>query len=80
MFYRQQLAILSSRLQQPRRFLQILAGPRQVGKTTLARQAMAAFGGESHYASADLPAAPDADWIERQWRQDACHRSQGRAQ
>lgn len=80
MFYRQQLAILSSRLQQPRRFLQILAGPRQVGKTTLARQAMAAFGGESHYASADLPAAPDAEWIERQWRQDACHRSQERAQ
>jgi len=68
MFYRPQLTILSSRLQQPRHLLQILAGPRQVGKTTLARQAMAAFGGEAHYASADLPAAPDSIWIEQQWR------------
>ena len=68
MYVRDQLAVLSARLQEPRRFLQILAGPRQVGKTTLARQAMAAFGEQSHYASADLPAAPDAGWIEQQWR------------
>lgn len=68
MFQRPQLATLSTRLQQPRRFLQILAGPRQVGKTTLARQAMERFDGQAHYASADLPAAPDAGWIEQQWR------------
>lgn len=68
MFQRLQLAELIARLQQPRRFLQILAGPRQVGKTTLARQAMSAFQGPGHYATADLPAAPDARWIEQQWR------------
>lgn len=68
MFQRPQLATLSDRLQQPRRFLQILAGPRQVGKTTLARQAIERFDGKAHYASADLPAAPDAGWIEQQWR------------
>lgn len=68
MYQRPQLATLTARLQQPRRFLQVLAGPRQVGKTTLARQAMAAFAGKSHYATADLPAAPDAQWIEQQWR------------
>lgn len=68
MFSRPQLATLNARLQQPRRFLQILAGPRQVGKTTLARQAMAAFAGQTHYATADLPAAPEASWIEQQWR------------
>lgn len=67
-FQREQLATLSTRLQEPRRFLQILSGPRQVGKTTLARQAMQDFGGSSHYASADLPAAPDALWLEQQWR------------
>lgn len=59
MHQRPQLAILNTRLQQPRRFLQVLAGPRQVGKTTLARQAIAAFPGRSHYASADLPAPPN---------------------
>lgn len=68
MYQRPQLAILTSRLQQPRHFLQVLAGPRQVGKTTLARQAMATFAGKAHYASADLPAAPDALWITQQWR------------
>ena len=68
MFIRPQLDTLNARLQVPSRFLQVLAGPRQVGKTTLARQAMAAFAGASHYASADLPAAPDAGWIEQQWR------------
>ncbi len=63
MYQRPQLSLLTSRLQQPRHFLQVLAGPRQVGKTTLARQAMTAFAGKTHYASADLPAAPDALWI-----------------
>ena len=64
---RPQRAELSRRLSQPRRFLQILAGPRQVGKTTLARQAMGFFEGLSHYATADLPAAPDAQWVGQQW-------------
>ena len=68
MFFRPQLETLNARLRQPRRFLQILAGPRQVGKTTLARQAMGTFAGEAHYATADLPAAPDVNWIEQQWR------------
>lgn len=79
MFIRPQLSILSTRLQQPRRFLQILAGPRQVGKTTLARQAIERFDGQAHYASADLPAAPDAGWIEQQWRLARLLTAQGAA-
>lgn len=79
MFLRPQLPILSTRLQQPRRFLQILAGPRQVGKTTLARQAIERFDGQAHYASADLPAAPDAGWIEQQWRLARLLTAQGAA-
>lgn len=79
MFQRSQLAVLSTRLHQPRRFLQILAGPRQVGKTTLARQAMERFDGQAHYASADLPAAPDAGWIEQQWRLARLLAAQGQA-
>lgn len=68
MFERPQLAVLTARLQQPARFLQILAGPRQVGKTTLARQALSGFPGPVHYATADLPAPPETLWIEQQWR------------
>ena len=41
------------RAEEPRRFLQVLAGPRQVGKTTLARQVMDAIGIPGHFASAD---------------------------
>lgn len=68
MFIRSQLELLVRRLREPRRFIQVLAGPRQIGKTTLARQAISAFAGSSHYASADLPAAPHTGWIEQQWR------------
>jgi predicted AAA+ superfamily ATPase len=55
------------RLQEPRRFLQVLAGPRQVGKTTLARQVLAEPGVASHYATADEPTLRDRVWIEQQW-------------
>ena len=68
MFQRPQLSALVVRLRSTPRFLQILAGPRQVGKTTLVQQAMADFSGLTRYASADLPAAPNAEWIEQQWR------------
>jgi len=37
---REALAPLVARLKEPRRFLQVVAGPRQVGKTTLVRQAL----------------------------------------
>ena len=36
---RKTFEVLLKRLQEPRRFIQSLIGPRQVGKTTLARQA-----------------------------------------
>jgi predicted AAA+ superfamily ATPase len=50
-----------------RRFMQVLAGPRQVGKTTLARQLMASLSQVVHFASADALAAEDRQWIRQQW-------------
>ena len=58
---------LLSRLKEPRKFLQVLAGPRQVGKTTLIRQVIEALNIPSHYASADEPTLKSAVWIEQQW-------------
>jgi len=55
------------RLKEPRRFLQILAGPRQTGKTTISRQAMEESGIESHYATADEPSVKNRIWLEQQW-------------
>jgi len=58
--------LLSRRLE-PRRFIQVLAGPRQVGKTTLVRQVMEECGIPTHYASADEPSLRDQAWLEQQW-------------
>jgi len=66
-YRRPQLETLLARIREPRRFVQVLAGPRQVGKTTLARQAMEASGLPAHYASADEPALRDRIWLETQW-------------
>jgi len=52
---------------EPRRFIQVLAGPRQVGKTTLARQFMETWSHVVHFASADALAAEDRQWIRQQW-------------
>jgi len=66
-FSRPVLATLLARLREPRRFIQVLAGPRQVGKTTLALQALDALNAPSHYASADEPTLRDSAWISQQW-------------
>ena len=47
--------------------MQVMVGPRQTGKTTLARQVMGGMQLASHYASADEPALKDRTWIEQQW-------------
>lgn len=55
------------RLREPRRFIQVLAGPRQVGKTTLVHQLIDKLGIPAHYASADDPAPPGPAWIAQHW-------------
>ncbi len=70
---RDSLASFTSRLQEPRRFLQVVAGPRQVGKTTLVRQALAALAQRpgkaiaQHNVSADNPGLVGASWLGAQW-------------
>ena len=66
-FQRTIYQLLFSRLQEPRRFIQVLAGPRQSGKTTLAHQVMDGLAAPAHYASADEPFLRDRTWIEQQW-------------
>ena len=43
-FQRPQAAVLAERLAEPRRFVQVVAGPRQVGKSTLVQQVTAELG------------------------------------
>jgi len=60
-------AQLVKRLQEPREFIQVLLGPRQVGKTTLALQVAEAIKKPSHYISADLATLQNLAWVQQQW-------------
>lgn len=66
-FERTQVAVLTDRLQEPRRFIQVVAGPRQVGKTTLVTQTLARLGVPHVFVSADEPTLRDTAWLAAQW-------------
>ena len=66
-FQRPQAAVLAARLVEPRRFIQVVAGPRQVGKSTLVQQATETLPLPLRYASADEPMLRGPDWIAQQW-------------
>ena len=66
-FRRPQAVELARRLAEPRRFLQAVTGPRQVGKSTLVQQATEMLNLPIRYASADEPTLRGADWIGQQW-------------
>jgi predicted AAA+ superfamily ATPase len=59
--------ILQDRLQEDLNFLQVVLGPRQVGKTTGLQQIVAEWPGPSLMVTADEIAAPDEHWISQQW-------------
>ncbi|MEQ9002417.1 MAG: ATP-binding protein [Pseudomonadales bacterium] len=66
-FRRAQVSILAGRLAEPRRFMQVVAGPRQVGKSTLVQQVTEDLDVPVRTASADEPSLRDSDWIAQQW-------------
>jgi predicted AAA+ superfamily ATPase len=66
-FQRPEGAELARRLSEPRRFIQVVAGARQVGKTTLVEQVTRRAGIPVRYASADEPTLRGPEWIAEQW-------------
>lgn len=67
MFVRPHLQELIQRIQEPRNFIQVVMGPRQVGKTTLVTQLADKISMPRHFASADAIAATNTTWLEQQW-------------
>ena len=67
-FVRPYAAELSRRLEQPRRFIQVITGARQVGKTTMVEQVAKRLDLPYRYASADEPTLRGPDWIAQQWQ------------
>lgn len=67
MFIRESHKQIVSRLNEPRKFIQVLAGPRQVGKTTLTLQCLKKIKIPFHYVSADESGDLRSVWIDQQW-------------
>lgn len=68
MFVREFVHKLESRLKEDLGFIQVVLGPRQVGKTTGLKTIIEKWNGPSHYCSADLPAPPDNRWLIENWK------------
>ena len=66
-YIRKQYHTLRERILEPRRFMQILAGPRQVGKTTLVGQVLNDISIPYTLEVADAVNPKDSDWIHRVW-------------
>src|SRR3989338_9792116 len=67
MFKRAIPTTIVNRLSEKRKFIQIILGPRQVGKSTAIRQAIKELPYPHVYALADLPVPPDHTFIAQHW-------------
>ena len=67
MFERSILQVLRKRMIEPRGFIQAIAGPRQVGKTTMVGQLIGQLPFRSLLVSADDVPAADRTWIRNSW-------------
>jgi hypothetical protein len=66
MFHRYLYPLIVSRMREDQFRIQVLAGPRQVGKTTLVRQALAGFP-NSGWHTADAQSGAGSAWLEGIW-------------
>ncbi len=67
MYERKELQLIIKRIREPRKFIQTLLGPRQVGKTTLIRQAINSVNTPWIYTTADEKVNADETWLRQQW-------------
>ena len=69
MYQRRHLDILKSRMAEPRRRMQIVMGPRQVGKSTLVGQFTEGISVPFDFFAADGVNRFDSSWIPNKWQQ-----------
>lgn len=67
MFERSVLKDITKRILEPRKFIQVLVGPRQVGKTTLIKQFLQKTDLPYYFVTGDDFYLPDTTWIRREW-------------
>ncbi|MDE6444287.1 MAG: AAA family ATPase [Muribaculaceae bacterium] len=67
MYQRSQYHTIKSRLEEPRRFIQVVMGPRQVGKSTVVKQVLQDIDQPYQFFSADNVPASNSNWISNCW-------------
>lgn len=67
MLTRQEYDVLRRRLGEPRKFIQVVLGPRQIGKTTVVRQVLHDINKPQLYFSADDTAVAGSAWLASCW-------------
>lgn len=67
MFKRTEYQLIKGRLEEPRRFIQILMGARQIGKSTVVKQVLKEIGLPFKYYSADNVPTTNSAWISDCW-------------
>ena len=67
MYERSYLKQVKSRIEEPRKFIQVILGPRQVGKTTMVNQLLSQLSVSYVSESADAIAATNSAWLMQVW-------------
>ena len=67
MFERPYLKLIKPRIEEPRKFIQVILGPRQVGKTTMITQLLSQLSIPNLYESADAISATNSAWLMQVW-------------
>ena len=69
MYRRAQLSILETRMAEPRRTIQVIMGPRQVGKSTMISQFVELTSIPCSLFSADSVGKTNTEWISEKWHE-----------
>jgi predicted AAA+ superfamily ATPase len=67
MIERTGLQFVTKRINEPKRFIQVVVGPRQTGKTTMLLQLLDKVQIASRYETADAVSASDVFWLSQVW-------------
>lgn len=67
MFERPHLKPFRVKIEEPRKFIQVVLGPRQVGKTTMITQLLSQLKVPNLYESADAISATNTSWLVQVW-------------
>ncbi|MDR0872273.1 MAG: ATP-binding protein [Prevotellaceae bacterium] len=67
MIERVDLQFITNRIKEPKRFIQVVSGPRQTGKTTMLLQLLDKVPFAGRYETADAVSASDVFWLSQVW-------------